>query len=62
MPIAEITSNDFNLNIPRYIDTAEAEAEIDIASVEREIETLEGELAELRGKMKAHLKELGLHG
>jgi len=62
VPIAEITSNDFNLNIPRYIDTAEAEAEIDIAAVEREIETLEGELAELRGKMKAHLKELGLHG
>ena len=62
VPIAEITSNDFNLNIPRYIDTAEAETEIDIAAVEREIETREGELAELRGKMKAHLKELGLHG
>ncbi len=62
VPVSEITSNDFNLNIPRYIDTAETEAEIDIAAVEREIETLEGELAELRGKMKAHLKELGLHG
>ena len=62
VPVSEITSNDFNLNIPRYIDTAEAEAEIDIAAVEREIETLEGELAELRGQMKAHLKELGLHG
>ena len=62
VPVAEITANDFNLNIPRYIDTAEAEAEIDIAAVERETETLEGELAELRGKMKTHLKELGLHG
>ena len=62
VPIAEIVGNDFNLNIPRYIDTAEAEAEIDIEAVEREIEALEGELAELRGKMKAHLKELGLHG
>lgn len=62
VPVAEITANDFNLNIPRYIDTAEAEAEIDIAAVEREIETLEGELAELRLKMKAHLRELGLHG
>lgn len=62
VPVSEIAANDFNLNIPRYIDTAETEAEIDIAAVEREIETLEGELADLRRKMKAHLKELGLHG
>ncbi|MGH7079908.1 MAG: hypothetical protein ACREFU_17660 [Acetobacteraceae bacterium] len=62
MPVAEIAANGFNLNIPRSIDTAEAETEIDIAAVDWEIETLEGELAELRGKMKAYLKELGLNG
>ncbi len=60
VPIAEIAGNEFNLNVPRYIDLAHAEEEIDIAAVEREIETLEGELAALRVKMKAHLRELGL--
>ena len=56
----EIAGNDFNLNIPRYVDTFEEEAEIDVAAVEREIERLEGELAEVRVRMKAYLKELGV--
>ncbi len=56
----EITENDFNLNIPRYVDTFEEEAEIDIAAVEKEIEQLEAELAEVRAKMKRYLKELGV--
>ena len=58
--LAEIAENDFNLNIPRYVDTFEEEEEIDVAAVEKEIERLEGELIEVRAKMKAYLKELGL--
>ena len=58
--IAEITENDFNLNIPRYVDTFEEEEEIDVAAVEKEIERLEAELAEVRAKMKVYLKELGV--
>ncbi len=54
----EITENDFNLNIPRYVDTFEEEAEIDIAAVEKDIEQLEAELVEVRAKMKRYLKEL----
>ena len=42
---AEIVENEFNLNIPRYVDTFEEEEEIDVAAVEQEIERLEGELA-----------------
>jgi len=57
---AELAENDFNLNIPRYVDTLEEEEEIDVAAVEKEIERLEGELVEVRGKMKQYLKELGL--
>jgi hypothetical protein len=34
----EIQENDFNLNIPRYVDTFEEEAEVDIAAVQKEIE------------------------
>jgi type I restriction enzyme M protein len=56
----EIRENDFNLNIPRYVDTFEEEEEIDVAAVEKEIEQLEDELAEVRKKMKQYLKELGV--
>ena len=59
-PLAEIEENDFNLNIPRYVDTFEEEEEIDIAEVQKEIEDLESELAEVRSKMRSHLKELGV--
>lgn len=59
-PLAEIAENDFNLNIPRYVDTFEEEEEIDVAAVELEIERLETELAEVRAQMKRHLKALGL--
>ena len=55
----EIEENEFNLNIPRYVDTFEPEPEIDIAATQKEIEQLEGELAETQAKMNAYLKELG---
>jgi type I restriction enzyme M protein len=56
----EIKENDFNLNIPRYVDTFEAEAVVDIAKVQQEILDLEKKQAELRVKMNQYLKELGL--
>ena len=52
--------NDFNLNIPRYVDTFEEEEEVDILATQKEIERLEAELAEVRAEMKRHLEELGL--
>ena len=57
--LEEIQENDYNLNIPRYVDTFEEEEPIDIPAVQKEIETLEGELNELRGEMSGYLKELG---
>jgi len=54
----EIKENDFNLNIPRYVDTFEEEEEIDINAVQLEIDTLEKELVELRAKMAEKLKEI----
>lgn len=54
----ELKENDFNLNIPRYVDTFEEEAEIDIEAVQQEIDTLESELTEVRGKMANLLKEV----
>ena len=55
---AEIRENDFNLNIPRYVDTFEEEEEIDIDAVQAEIDKLEQELAEVRVKMAEKLKEI----
>jgi type I restriction enzyme M protein len=57
---AEIAENDFNLNIPRYVDTFEAEEAIDIATLQRDINRIEQELAEVRTKMAAYLRELGV--
>lgn len=54
----EIAENDFNLNIPRYVDTFEEEAEVDIAAVQEEIVALEKELAEVRGEIDRYLKEI----
>ena len=56
---AEIAENDFNLNIPRYVDTFEAEAEIDLIAVRKEREQLKSELAGLEARMAAYLKDLG---
>ncbi|MFT3991720.1 MAG: type I restriction-modification system subunit M [Luteolibacter sp.] len=56
----ELADNDFNLNIPRYVDTFEEEAEIDLDAVKREITTLEAELAAVRAKMQGYLEELGV--
>jgi type I restriction enzyme M protein len=56
----EVAENDYNLNIPRYVDTFEEEEPVDIASTKIEIEKLEKELIEVRAEMNIHLKELGL--
>ena len=58
--IEEIKENEFNLNIPRYVDTFEEEDEIDIPATQKEIKVLEKELAEVKTKMDGYLKELGL--
>ena len=56
---AEIEENEFNLNIPRYVDTFEPQPEIDIAAVQKEVEEIEVKLVSARKKMDGYLKELG---
>jgi type I restriction enzyme M protein len=59
----EIEENEFNLNIPRYVDTSQEEDEIDIGALQTEIDGLESELAKTRKEMNRFLSELGLtHG
>jgi type I restriction enzyme M protein len=54
----EIQENDFNLNIPRYVDTFEEEPEVDIAAVQKEIEQLEAELVKVQREIEVYLKQL----
>jgi type I restriction enzyme M protein len=58
--IEEIAANDFNLNIPLYVDTFEEEEPVDLSAVKTEIERLEEELASARAELAGALKELGL--
>lgn len=55
----DIKENDFNLNIPRYVDTFEEEEPIDLKAVRVEREIIQAELAQLENKMKSYLHELG---
>jgi len=55
----EIKENDFNLNIPRYVDTFEEEAEIDLVAVRTERVQIQSELKTLEAEMESYLKELG---
>ena len=58
--LQEISENDYNLNIPRYVDTFEEEEEIDIQAVMAEIKDLEAKRALLDDEINVYLKELGL--
>ncbi|BCT92051.1 type I restriction-modification system subunit M [Lysobacter helvus] len=55
----EVAENDYNLNIPRYVDTFEEEKEIDLMAVRRERSQLKAELTRLEERMAGYLKELG---
>ena len=56
----EIEKNDFNLNIPRYVDTFEEEELVDIDEVQRNIADIEAELAQVQAQMKKYMDELGI--
>ena len=58
--LKEIEENDYNLNIPRYVDTFEEEEEIDIKAVMAEIKELESKRTELDAQIEVYLKELGI--
>ncbi|MCT3662953.1 type I restriction-modification system subunit M [Elizabethkingia anophelis] len=58
--LKDIQDNEYNLNIPRYIDTFEEEEQVDIKEVHTEIVDLKKQLAETEAKMEHYLKELNL--
>jgi type I restriction enzyme M protein len=58
--LEKIRENDYNLNIPRYVDTFENEEEVDIQAVQREIDVLEERLVATRSEIQRYLEELGV--
>jgi type I restriction enzyme M protein len=56
----EIEKNDFNLNISRYVSTAEAEKDIDLAATHAELVALDAKIKVATERHNAFLKELGL--
>lgn len=57
--IEDIQENEYNLNIPRYVDTFEEEAPVDIPQTQLEIAQLKAELTVVEAQMNQYLKELG---
>lgn len=60
--LEEVRENDYNLNIPRYVDTFEDEEEIDLLKVSNEIKTIEKNMLAIDEELNGFLKELGLWG
>ena len=58
--IEEIKENDYNLNIPRYVDTFEEEEPIDLQAVSEKIASIDKEIARLDDELAVYLRELGL--
>lgn len=56
----EIKENDYNMNIPRYIDTFEQGELIDLSAVKLKIEMLESKDALIASRLTAYFKELGI--
>lgn len=59
-PIAELEANDWNLNIPRYVDTYEDEEPVDLEAIRDDIKRIEGEKEAAVDKAESMLRKLGL--
>jgi type I restriction enzyme M protein len=58
--LKEIAENDYNLNIPRYVETFEKEPDVDLTAVTANLKQIEQDMAEVDETIKAFCAELGL--
>jgi len=58
--LQEIADNDYNLNIPRYVDTFEEEEPVDLDMVAKDLSAIEDELAEVNKEIAGFCAELGI--
>lgn len=57
----EVKENDYNLNIPRYVDTFEEEEPVDLQSVSQQLQQLENEMETTDEVIAGFCKELGIN-
>ncbi|WP_223550528.1 type I restriction-modification system subunit M [Aestuariivivens sp. NBU2969] len=58
--LEEIQENDYNLNIPRYVDTFEEEEPVDIKATQEKIKAIKQQIEEVEKKLEQHLTALGI--
>ena len=58
--LSEVATNDYNLNIPRYVDTFEAEDSIDINAIANEIKALDTKIADTNKTLADFCKQLNI--
>ena len=59
-PLSEIEENDYNLNIPRYVDTFEEEEPVDLDAVSKELKALEDEINATNVTIASYCSELNI--
>lgn len=59
-PLSEIINNDYNLNIPRYVDTFEEEESIDLGAVAKELHELDSSMPAINETIRAFCTELNI--
>lgn len=59
-PLAEVAENDYNLNIPRYVDTFEEEDAIDLDEVSQELKQVASASSATDATIKGFCEELGI--
>ncbi|WP_088103121.1 type I restriction-modification system subunit M [Halalkalibacter urbisdiaboli] len=58
--LKEIKENDYNLNIPRYVDTFEEEEPVDVVAVQARLKEIDEEISEIDSELEKYLLELGV--
>ena len=58
--LAEIEANEFNLNIPRYVDNFEDEQTIDVSAIAKKLQALEEGMGGIDDQIRSFCEELGI--
>ncbi|MCM4150018.1 type I restriction-modification system subunit M [Arenibacter sp. N53] len=59
-PLKEVKENDYNLNIPRYVDTFEEEEPVDLAAVSKELKAIDSDMATTDATITDYCNQLGI--
>jgi type I restriction enzyme M protein len=58
--LTEVAENDYNLNIPRYVDTFEEEEPVDLAAVSKELKSIDTAMAKTDATIVDYCNQLGI--